>query len=145
MTTLYDITFPPLINALKSAQNLVAQAEAHAAEKGTPITELFEARLAPDMWPLSQQIVITALHSAMTVAKLTGATPNKIEFGPGKSSPIVPILYRQPPSTFCPSHKGRGATSYDGGSSTSSYCNVHVPVYVFILRGYPRSFDTFPY
>jgi hypothetical protein len=82
MTTLYDITFPPLINALKSAQNLVAQAETYSAEKGTPLKDLFEARLAPDMWPLSQQIVITALHSAMTVAKLTGATPNKIDFGP---------------------------------------------------------------
>ncbi|GAP90873.1 putative helix-turn-helix-domain-containing protein [Rosellinia necatrix] len=82
MTSLYDLTIPTLINALKAEQNLLAQAEAFAAEKGIPIAELLEARLAPDMWPLSQQIVITALHSAMTVLKLTGTPPNKIEFGP---------------------------------------------------------------
>ncbi|KAI0471407.1 hypothetical protein F4859DRAFT_118753 [Xylaria cf. heliscus] len=82
MTTLYDLTFPFLINALKAEQHLLAQAEAFAAEKGTPITELLEARLAPDMWPLSQQIVISTLHAAMTVLKLTGTPPPKIEFGP---------------------------------------------------------------
>ncbi|KAI0451001.1 hypothetical protein F5B21DRAFT_528317 [Xylaria acuta] len=82
MTSLYDLTIPFLINALKAEQHLLAQAEALAAEKGTPISELLESRLAPDMWPLSQQIVISALHSAMTVLKLTGTPPPKIEFGP---------------------------------------------------------------
>ncbi|KAI0529964.1 hypothetical protein GGR58DRAFT_276482 [Xylaria digitata] len=82
MTTLYDLTFPFLINALKAEQHLLAQAEAFAAEKGTPIAELLGARLAEDMWPLSQQIVITTLHSAMTVLKLTGTAPNQINFGP---------------------------------------------------------------
>ncbi|KAI0436934.1 hypothetical protein F4803DRAFT_540600 [Xylaria telfairii] len=82
MTSLYDITVPFLINALKAEQHLLAQAEAFATEKGTPISELLETRLAPDMWPLSQQFVISALHAAMTVLKLTGTPPNKIEFGP---------------------------------------------------------------
>ncbi|GAW22606.1 hypothetical protein ANO14919_121480 [Xylariales sp. No.14919] len=82
MTTLYDLTIPFLTNALKAEQHILAQAEAFAAEKSIPITELLEARLAPDMWPLSQQIVITALHSAMTVAKLTGVAPPQINFGP---------------------------------------------------------------
>ncbi|KAI0551521.1 hypothetical protein F4679DRAFT_538265 [Xylaria curta] len=82
MTSLYDLTIPFLTNVLKTQQDLLAQAEAFATEKGTPISELLEARLAPDMWPLSQQIVITTLHAAMTVLKLTGTPPPKITFGP---------------------------------------------------------------
>ncbi|KAF2968704.1 hypothetical protein GQX73_g4909 [Xylaria multiplex] len=82
MTTLYDLTVPFLINALKAEQHLLAQAEAFATEKGIPIAELLESRLAEDMWPLSQQIVITAIHSKMTVLKLTGNAPVDINFGP---------------------------------------------------------------
>ncbi|KAI8948623.1 hypothetical protein F4801DRAFT_445187 [Xylaria longipes] len=82
MTSLYDLTIPFLTNALKAEQHLLAQGEAFAAEKGTPMSEILEARLAPDMWPLSQQIVISCLHAAMTVLKFTGTQPPKIEFGP---------------------------------------------------------------
>ncbi|TGJ78872.1 hypothetical protein E0Z10_g9893 [Xylaria hypoxylon] len=82
MTTLYDLTIPFLIKALKTEQNLLAKAEAFATEKGTPIAELLETRLAPDMWPLSQQIVIITLHAALAVLKLTGTPPPKINFGP---------------------------------------------------------------
>jgi hypothetical protein len=83
MTTLYDLTVPILINALKAEQHLLSKAEAFASEKGTDIEELLKARLSDDMWPLSQQIVISALHSSLTVQKLTGKTPNKVNFGPG--------------------------------------------------------------
>ncbi|KAI0912768.1 hypothetical protein F4823DRAFT_559698 [Ustulina deusta] len=79
MTTLYDLTFPFLIASLKAEQHLLAKAEAF---EGVSITEFLDARLAPDMWPLSQQIVISTLHAAMTVAKLTGTKPNDITFGP---------------------------------------------------------------
>ncbi|KAI0097485.1 hypothetical protein GGR51DRAFT_540816 [Nemania sp. FL0031] len=83
MTTLYDLTFPTLVAALKTQQSLLAKAEAYAAEKGIHIKELLESRLAPDMWPASQQIVITAMHAKMTVGKLTDIEPaNEIAFGP---------------------------------------------------------------
>ncbi|KAI0205908.1 hypothetical protein F4808DRAFT_455411 [Astrocystis sublimbata] len=82
MTSLYDLSIAFLIKALKTEQTLLSKAEAFAAEKGTPITELLDLRLAPDMWPLSQQIVISALHSGKTVEKLTGKTANAIQFGP---------------------------------------------------------------
>ncbi|KAI0186420.1 hypothetical protein EV127DRAFT_173269 [Xylaria flabelliformis] len=82
MTSLYDLTIPFLTSALKTQQDLLAKAEAFAKEKGIPISEILEARLAPDMWPLSQQIVITALHADMFVLKLTGTPPPQITFGP---------------------------------------------------------------
>lgn len=86
MTTLYDLTFPTLINALKTQQSLLEKAEAFAAEKGTPVTDITEARLAPDMWPVNQQISIVALHATMTIAKLTGSpAANSVPFGPGTS------------------------------------------------------------
>ncbi|KAI1748727.1 hypothetical protein F4782DRAFT_534164 [Xylaria castorea] len=82
MTSLYDLSVPFLTNVLKTEQSLLAQAEAFAKEKGTPMSEILEARLAPDMWPFSQQIVISTLHAAMFVLKLTGTPPPKITFGP---------------------------------------------------------------
>ncbi|KAI3318094.1 hypothetical protein HD806DRAFT_324290 [Xylariaceae sp. AK1471] len=82
MTSLYDLTFPTLISALKAEQGLLTKAEAFAAEKGIDIEEILNFRLAPDMWPFSQQIVITTLHAAMAVQKLTGTPANKINFGP---------------------------------------------------------------
>ncbi|KAI1170606.1 hypothetical protein F4777DRAFT_106764 [Nemania sp. FL0916] len=81
MASLYDLTIPFLTNALKAEQHLLEKAESFAAEKGITVDELLEARLAPDMWPLSQQIVISSLHATMCVLKITGTTPNKVDFG----------------------------------------------------------------
>lgn len=83
MTSLYDIVVPTLTSILKAEQHLLTQAEAFAAEKGTPISEILELRIAPDMWPLSQQIMITALHTGSFLSKVAGLTPNKVVFGPG--------------------------------------------------------------
>lgn len=94
MTSLYDLTFPPLIASLKTEQNLLAKAEEYAAEKGIDVQELLDTRLAPDMWPLSQQFTITALHAVMTVVKLAGVTPNSVQFGPG-------MCFYLFPSSFC--------------------------------------------
>ncbi|KAI1112569.1 hypothetical protein F5Y14DRAFT_267262 [Nemania sp. NC0429] len=82
MASLYDLAVPVLTNILKAEQHLLAQAEAFAADKGTPISEILELRLAPDMWPLSQQIVISALHTGSFLAKAAGITPNTVVFGP---------------------------------------------------------------
>ncbi|KAI1197861.1 hypothetical protein F5X97DRAFT_301133 [Nemania serpens] len=82
MTSLYDIVVPTLTSILKAEQHLLTQAEAFAAEKGTPISEILELRIAPDMWPLSQQIMITALHTGSFLSKVAGLTPNKVVFGP---------------------------------------------------------------
>ena len=80
MTSLYDLTIPFLTTVLKTEQSLLEKAEKF---EGASTQELLEARLAPDMWPLSQQIVISTLHATMAVAKLTGKTPNSVNFGPG--------------------------------------------------------------
>ncbi|KAI1419910.1 hypothetical protein F5Y12DRAFT_720176 [Xylaria sp. FL1777] len=79
MTSLYDLTVPFLVNALKAEQHLLEKAEAF---EGVSTTDLLEVRLAPDMWPLSQQFVISAIHAISVIAKLTGAAPPKINFGP---------------------------------------------------------------
>lgn len=83
MTSLYDLSIPTITNILKAQQHLLAQAEAFAAEKGTPISEILDLRIAPDMWPLSQQIVISSIHVGSFLSKVAGLTPNKVVFGPG--------------------------------------------------------------
>lgn len=83
MATLYDFAFTTFINLLKTQQGLLEKAEAYAAEKGIDVSELLEARLAPDMWPASQQITISCLHASNAIVKLAGGEANNVPFGPG--------------------------------------------------------------
>ncbi|KAI1437362.1 hypothetical protein GGR50DRAFT_98363 [Xylaria sp. CBS 124048] len=92
MTALYDIVIPTLTNILKAEQDILAKGEAWAAEKGTPFSDLIEASLAPDMWNLSQQFTITAVHVTMFTAKITGATPNTVPMGPASLADVKKYL-----------------------------------------------------
>ncbi|KAI1264754.1 hypothetical protein F5Y18DRAFT_389968 [Xylariaceae sp. FL1019] len=72
MTSLYDLTVPFLINSLKSELHLVSKAEELAKSKGVSVEDVFHYKLADDMWELSQQVNIMAMHSAGTIKKITG-------------------------------------------------------------------------
>ncbi|KAI1821171.1 hypothetical protein F4861DRAFT_542217 [Xylaria intraflava] len=82
MATFYDSVIPTLINALKTEQHLLTKGEAFAAEKNVPFTEFLEARLAPDMWNLSQQVTISTVHSAGFIAKVVGGDISIPPLGP---------------------------------------------------------------
>ncbi|KAI0475710.1 hypothetical protein GGR56DRAFT_646966 [Xylariaceae sp. FL0804] len=76
MTTFYDATIGTLISNLKAQQNLLKKGEAYAAEKGIPVSELEAARLAPDMWDLSWQLLMPGLVARMMAAGITGTEPD---------------------------------------------------------------------
>lgn len=72
-TQLYDLTLPLFLRALNALAAILDKAEAHAAETGMPLAELFDARLAPDMYSLAgqvQRLSDTAKGTAIRIGKL---------------------------------------------------------------------------
>lgn len=65
-------TFVPMLHALAG---LLGKARGHAREKGTDLSTLVTARLAPDMYTLAQQVNLACFHARDTTANLTGTTP----------------------------------------------------------------------
>ncbi|KAI1492313.1 hypothetical protein F5X96DRAFT_403168 [Biscogniauxia mediterranea] len=72
MASLYERAFPTLVSILVTQKELLKKAQEYATEKGIPTSELVEARLYEDMYPLATQVVITATTARETVTQLTG-------------------------------------------------------------------------
>ncbi|KAI0509473.1 hypothetical protein F5B22DRAFT_322802 [Xylaria bambusicola] len=66
MTSLYELTIPFLIKALKSEQGLLAKTE------GVPTSTTFVEGPEQKMWDLGQQIGISSIHARKIVHELTG-------------------------------------------------------------------------
>jgi uncharacterized protein len=69
-------TFAPVLTTLSA---LLDKGAAHARANGSDLEALIGARLAADMYPLSTQVKLACHHAKDATARLTGATPPKIE------------------------------------------------------------------
>ena len=76
--TLAIETFAPVLTTLSA---LLDKGAAYARAKAADVNDLIGARLAPDMYPLSVQVKLACHHAKDAAARLTGATPPKIENG----------------------------------------------------------------
>lgn len=54
--SLYEISVPIFIRGLNTLSHILTEAEKYAQEKDIPISEFTDARLYPDMFPLSFQV-----------------------------------------------------------------------------------------
>ena len=70
--SVYDASIPPMIRMLENLSKLLDKAVKQAEERKLPLSELLEARLAPDMHPLPRQIQITSDAAKGTAARLAG-------------------------------------------------------------------------
>lgn len=61
--SLYDATVANFQQGLTALDAILARAQTHFAQQGTPLGEIVDARLPPDMLPFSFQIVSVAHHS----------------------------------------------------------------------------------
>lgn len=77
--SMYQISVPVYLRGLGALKGLLEKAEAHAAAQGTDGSELVEARLAPDMIPLSGQVQRASDASKFTLARLTGIAAPPME------------------------------------------------------------------
>lgn len=77
--TTYDASVPVFRQMLGSLSALLEKAEAHAKANGMDVTELLEARLAPDMFTFTRQIQIACDHAKGCVARLAGVELPKFD------------------------------------------------------------------
>jgi uncharacterized protein len=77
--SMYQATVPTFIRALTSLAAVLEKAEAHAAAKKIDPEVLVNARLYPDMFPLSKQVQIAADAAKGGAARLAQAQPPVFE------------------------------------------------------------------
>lgn len=75
--SMYEASIPPMIRTLKNLSNILAKAVAQAKDEKIDLSTLLEARLAPDMYPLTRQIQIASDGAKGCAARLTGQEPPK--------------------------------------------------------------------
>jgi uncharacterized protein len=69
--SIYEIVVPPMIHGLAVMDDYVGHAETLAAAKQVPVTEILDARLAPDMLTFEEQILALCNKVEAHVSKLT--------------------------------------------------------------------------
>ncbi|KAL6247833.1 hypothetical protein RBB50_005181 [Rhinocladiella similis] len=74
--TLYDTAIVPIIGTLKKLSSILKKGESHLDAKGLAHSTLLEARIAPDMNPLTFQVQ-TASNTAKFLAVRVGGVPNE--------------------------------------------------------------------
>ena len=79
MPTMFDSVIPPLKRALNNLANILAIGEAHANTQNIEHSILLNARLFPDMYPLTRQVQIATDMSKGAVARLAGIEIPKYE------------------------------------------------------------------
>ena len=77
MLSLYDATVPSFLQVLHSVQGLIDKAESFCAEKNLPITEILDAKIAPDMFPFTFQVKQVARHSWGAVQGVLAGTAGR--------------------------------------------------------------------
>jgi hypothetical protein len=70
--SVYEISVPVFAHSLDALANLLTKAEANAAERKIDLAVLFNARLAPDMLALKNQVQLASDHAKGAPSRLTG-------------------------------------------------------------------------
>ncbi len=70
--SMHAVSAPVFVRNLKNLSAMLAKAEQQAKAKSYDPSVLLNARLAPDMFPLTKQVQIATDHAKGCVARLTG-------------------------------------------------------------------------
>jgi hypothetical protein len=76
--SMYQASVPVFVRGLTNLKGILAKAAAHAQTRKIQESVFFNARLYPDMFPLSRQVQIASDH-AKGVARLAGMEPPAYE------------------------------------------------------------------
>ena len=77
--SMYQASVPALLQLLGNLRKILQKGAAHAEAKKFDVAVLFNARLAPDMLPLSRQVQIASDNAKGCAARLAGIDPPKFE------------------------------------------------------------------
>lgn len=73
--SLFDASIPVYLHMLKNLAAILEKAEAHAKANGIDPQSYLEARIAPDMHPLTNQLQLASDAAKGGAARLGGVTP----------------------------------------------------------------------
>lgn len=73
--SMYDASVPVFARALTTLSKLLEKGAAHAAAKGVAPAEMLDARLAPDMYPLTRQVQTACDAAKFGAARTAGVAP----------------------------------------------------------------------
>lgn len=77
--SMYQTFVPPTIHSLRNLRIILEKANAHAEARKISPSVLVNARLFPDMFPLSRQVQIAADIAKNAACRLAGIDPPKYE------------------------------------------------------------------
>jgi len=76
---MYQASVPAFLQTLNSLSAILDKAAEHCRTRSIEPSELINARLAPDMFPLSRQVQIATDHAKGAAARLSGREVPKFE------------------------------------------------------------------
>jgi uncharacterized protein len=77
--SMHAVSAGVFVRMLNNMSSVLTKAEQQAKAKGYDPAVLLNARLAPDMFPLTRQVQIACDHAKGSVARLAGHTPEVME------------------------------------------------------------------
>jgi len=77
--SMYLASIPPILRALTNLRAILEKAAAHAEARKIEPSVLINARLYPDMFPLSRQVQIATDNAKGAASRLAGTEPPKYE------------------------------------------------------------------
>jgi len=77
--SMYVATVPPIVRSLTNLRSILEKAVAYAEARKIDSSVLINARLYPDMYPLSRQVQIATDVAKGAVSRLAGVEPPKYE------------------------------------------------------------------
>ena len=77
--SMHQASVPVFVRALTNLKAILAKGAAHAAAKKIDESAFMQARLAPDMFPLPQQVQIATDMARGGAARLAGSEPPKFD------------------------------------------------------------------
>ena len=77
--SMYTMTIETFVPMLRSMAGVLDKGVEHARAAKSDSTTLVEARLAPDMYPLAEQVQLACHQAVDSIARLTGQEPPKFE------------------------------------------------------------------
>ena len=76
---MYVVSVPPMIRSLGNLRSILEKAAVHAEARKIDPSVLINARLYPDMFPLSRQIQIATDTAKGAISRLAGSDPPKYD------------------------------------------------------------------
>ena len=73
--SVYDACIPSMLRFMENLSKILDKAVAQAKTRDMPLSELIEARLAPDMFALTRQIQVVSDVAKLGAARLAGLEP----------------------------------------------------------------------